>query len=128
MKIKLACYLNEESSDESFESLEEFNALGAGAVVGYTGPLGAAGVGSSNALEKGFWRDESGKKVKTASPALHKKKKNKSLQEFIEYLFEFEPNTDRGMKRLWADLPDVKNPEQPIKTNSPELHINSEEH
>lgn len=123
MKTKLVDYIFEETSDEAFQELEEVNAVGAGNVVGYTGPLGAPGVGASSQLEKGFWRNKAGKHVKTASPELHKKGKKKplSLQEISQDLFEFEANTDRGMARLWADQPDVGNPEQPIKSNSPLL-------
>ena len=85
--------------------------------------LGAKGAGADEGVEKGFWRKRAGKKVKTASPKLHKKGKKKplSLQEISQDLFEFETNTDRGMARLWADQPDVESPEQPVKSDSPLL-------
>lgn len=56
----------------NFEILEEQNAVGGGGIVGYTAPLGSRGIGSDNKLEKGFWRDKAGKKVKTGSPELDK--------------------------------------------------------
>lgn len=64
-------------------TLLEQNTLASGNVVGYMAPLGAKGIGSDSSLEKGFWRKDSGKSVKTASPALHKKKTKKSLYEEI---------------------------------------------
>lgn len=64
MKTELNYYLNEESSDEAFQELEEFVAASTGAVQGYTGPLGAPGIGASSKLEKGFWRKRAGKKLK----------------------------------------------------------------
>jgi hypothetical protein len=115
MKTKLFDYLNEETSDEAFKELEEQNAVGGGAIVGYTSPLGATGIGTNKQLEKGFWRDKAGKAVKSASPKLHKKRKKN------DPLFEFETTTDRGMARLWADQPDITNAEQPVKSSSPEL-------
>ena len=82
IKKKLATYLFE---DDSEQSLDEFNAMGTGMVVGYQAPLGAHGVGSSSPLEKAFWRDNSGKEIKTASPALHKKKsRRKKIKETIK--------------------------------------------
>lgn len=62
--------------------LVEQNTLASGNVVGYMAPLGAKGIGTAKALEKGFWRNDAGKTVKTGSPALHKKKKV-SLSEII---------------------------------------------
>ena len=84
IKTKLAAYLFE---DDSEQSLDEFNAMGTGMVVGYQAPLGAHGVGSSSPLEKAFWRDNSGKEVKTGSPALHhKKSRRKKIKETISLL------------------------------------------
>lgn len=81
-KTKLATYLFEEDSEQN---LDEFNAVGTGMVAGYQAPLGAPGVGSSSPLEKAFWRDKSGKEIKTASPALHKKKsRRKKIKETIK--------------------------------------------
>ena len=121
MKTNLFYYLNEETSEAAFEELEEQNAVGGGGVVGYTAPLGAPGIGSSSALEKGFWRKRAGKKVKTASPKVHDPDAL-ALKEIQEDLFEFDTKTDRGMARLWADQPDVDSPEQPVKSASPALH------
>lgn len=120
MKTKLNDYLNEESSDEAFEKLEEFVAASTVAVQGYTGPLGAPGIGASSKLEKGFWRKRAGKKVKTSSPKVHNPDAL-ALKEMYEDLFEFDTTTDRGMARLWAEQPDVKSPEQPVKSGSPKL-------
>lgn len=120
MKTKLNDYLNEESSDEAFQELEEVNAIGAGNIAGYTAPLGAPGIGASSKLEKGFWRKRAGKKVKTASPKVHNPDAL-ALKEMYEDLFEFDTTTDRGMARLWADQPDIDSPEQPVKSASPEL-------
>ena len=84
IKTKLATYLFE---DDSEQSLDEFNAMGTGMVVGYQAPLGAHGVGSSSPLEKAFWRDNSGKSIKTASPSLHRKKsRRKKIKETIPLL------------------------------------------
>lgn len=81
-KTKLATYLFE---DDSEQNLDEFNAMGTGMVAGYQAPLGAPGIGSSSPLEKAFWRDNSGKEIKTASPALHKKKsRRKKIKETIK--------------------------------------------
>ena len=77
-------------------------------------------VGASKQLEKGFWRKRAGKKVKTASPKVHNPDAL-ALKEMYEDLFEFDTTTDRGMSRLWADQPDVENPEQPVKSKSPLL-------
>jgi hypothetical protein len=120
MKTKLSDYILEDNTEEAFQELEEVNAIGAGNVVGYTGPLGAPGVGASSSLEKGFWRKRAGKKVKTASPKVHNPDAL-ALKEMYEDLFEFDTTTDRGMARLWADQPDVTNAEQPVKSSSPEL-------
>ncbi len=57
--------------DEEEEPLEEFNSIGAGGISGGPQlPLGA----STTALHKAFWARDRNKKLKTASPALHKKK------------------------------------------------------
>jgi hypothetical protein len=56
------------------ETLEEANALASGSVSGYILPLGMKGIGSDKKQENSFWKNETGKKVKTASPALHKAK------------------------------------------------------
>jgi hypothetical protein len=58
-------------------ALDEYNAMATGAVVGYTGPLGTP----TGPIHKGFWRKDLKKKVKTASPALHK---GKGLKEEVE--------------------------------------------
>lgn len=96
----------------SFEGvLEEQNALGAGGVVGYTAPLGAPGIGSSNKLEKSFWRDKAGKKVKTGSPDL-----DKDIKEMVQAINT--PNGELNMiKGLWQNKEKEK-----VKTDSDQLH------
>ena len=107
-----------DKTETSDEEIEEANTLAGGNVVGYTAPLGAAGVGSSNALEKGFWRDQSGKKVKTASPALHKKKKtNETVDEVIQAVGI--PTKKLNMVKLLWQEDDV---DSHIKTASEPLH------
>jgi len=82
IKTKLTTYLFE---DDSEQNLDEFNAMGTGMVAGYQVPLGAPGIGSSSPLEKAFWRDNSGKEIKTGSPALHRKKsRRKKIKETIK--------------------------------------------
>lgn len=48
------------------ELMNELNTLASGNIVGYIGPLGM----DTKAIHKGFWRDKSGKKVKTDSPSV----------------------------------------------------------
>ncbi len=49
------------------ESLDEYNAMSTGMVVGYTGPLGM----DTTSIHKAFWSgDENKKGPKTASPKL----------------------------------------------------------
>jgi hypothetical protein len=78
-KVKLKEVLK--SYIQEILDLEEANTLASGNVVGYQAPLGAKGIGTDKTLEKGFWRQDAGKKVKTASPALHKKNGKKNYVE-----------------------------------------------
>ncbi len=56
------------------QELDEFNAMGTGAVAGYQQPLGT----DTKQIHKGFWREqpdpEHSKEPKTGSPRLHGKK------------------------------------------------------
>ena len=101
--IKFADLLEEE------EELDEANAIASGNVVGYTAPLGAKGIGTDKRLEKGFWRDKAGKKIKTASPALHKEN------------FGAMQDVDTPTKKLnmVQDLWDSEELSSDVKTDSP---------
>lgn len=66
------------------QELEEVNALAAGNVVGYIGPLGM----DTAPLHKAFWSGDE-KKLKSGSPTLHKKKSMKdSLKENLDMFYE----------------------------------------
>lgn len=94
---------------EEEEELDEANAVASGNVVGYTAPLGAKGIGTDKRLEKGFWRDKAGKKIKTASPALHKEN------------FGAMQDVDTPTKKLnmVQDLWDSEELSSDVKTDSP---------
>lgn len=106
--------------------LEEANTLASGNVVGYQAPLGAKGIGTDKALEKGFWRQDAGKKVKTASPALHKGKNSKvyvePVMEGMGEIQDVDTPTDQLnlVKTLWNKderKKDVKTSSGIIKKN-----------
>lgn len=113
----LASFFDEQTSDEAFQELEEQNALGAGGVVGYTGPLGSSSVGTDKKKERGFWRNKAGKKTKTSSPSVHNPKALALQSESFGAMHR--PDfKGPAMPGLWKGLED---PEEPVKTGSPEL-------
>ncbi len=99
--------------------LEEANTMASGNVSGYTGPLGADTVGTSKKLEKGFWRDRTGKKVKTGSPSVHNKDAL-ALSEDLGAMQDVDTPVEQlhMVKLLWADEP---KPKDGVRSGSPEL-------
>lgn len=82
-EFRISSFLEEES-----ELVDEANAIAGGNVVGYTGPMGTKGIGSDKRLEKSFWRDQSGKKVKSASPNIKMDKALAAMEEATDIVDE----------------------------------------
>jgi len=123
--VKEALDLETELEEANAISTGGGNLTSSGQIAGYIGPLGAPGIGSSKKLQKGFWRTDSTKKVKTSSPELHKPRNENS--EFLEAVIEAighmqDPDTPTEklhmVKLLWS--PEERGEE--VKTDSPALH------
>jgi len=122
MRTSLSHLLFEDTTDTA---IEEAMAIGAGGA-----SMASSGqIAGGPMLPLGMKPGEKVKKRKrgsviSASPAIHNKDAL-ALQEkeLLEDLFEYSLDKSvRGMKNLWSGLSDVSGEDEPVKTDSENLH------